>query len=400
MTTLCERPSAEVVLARGKAGPVRARHPWVYATAVSQLRGTPAPGDLVWVVDARGRPLGQGYYNPHSQITVRLLRFDDGPVDEEFWRERLVRAAAARKPLTGITDALRLVNAESDGLPGLVVDRYRDFLVLQALTLGIERRKDMLVRLLAELFSPRGIYERSDVGVRRLEGLTPATGVLSGDPPPGKLEIREGEARFLVDIPHGHKTGFYLDQRENRLLIRELAAEREVLDACCYTGGFGVQAAAGGAHSVLFLDTSAKHLRWVRDHLELNGLAEVRAGLLAGDAFQELRRLARQGKRFDLVVLDPPKFARSTGEVPGALRGYRDLNRLCLKLLRPGGLLMTFSCSGRVGWEELQRAVGLAAADAGCDAQILRRLSQAQDHPVAAPYPEGEYLRGFLLRRW
>ena len=400
MSTLSERPTGEVALARGKAGPVRARHPWVYSTAISQVRGTPAPGDLVAVVDARGRLLGQGYYNPRSQITVRLLRFDDGPADEGFWRERLVRAAAAREELTEKSDALRLVNAESDGLPGLVVDRYRDFLVLQALTLGIERRKEALVRLLSELLSPRGIYERSDVGVRRLEGLSPSAGVLSGEAPPGKLEIREGEVRFLVDIPRGHKTGFYLDQRENRLLVRELAAGKEVLDICCYTGGFGVQAAAGGGGSVLFLETSAKHLRWVRDHLRLNGLEGVRAGFLAGDAFQELRRLARQGKRFDLVILDPPKFARAAAEVPGALRGYRDLNRLALGLLRPGGLLMTFSCSGRVGWEALQRAVGLAAAEAGCDAQILRRLSQAQDHPVAASYPEGEYLRGFLIRRW
>jgi len=400
VSTLCERPRGEVVLARGKAGPIRARHPWVYSAAISRVRGAPAPGDLVRVLDARGRPLGQGYYNPRSQITVRLLRFDEGPVDERFWRERLVRAAAAREPLGETTDALRLVNAESDGLPGLVVDRYRDFLALQALTLGIERRKQALVQLLAELFSPRGIYERSDVGVRRLEGLSPTTGVLTGEGPPGKLEVREGEVRFLVDIPHGHKTGFYLDQRENRLLARELAADGEVLDICCYTGGFGVQAAAGGAAAVLFLEISAKHLRWARDQLELNGLSGVRAGFLAGDAFQELRRLYRQGKRFDLIILDPPKFARSAAEVPGALRGHRDLNRLALALLRPGGLLLTFSCSGRVGWEALQRAVGLAAAAAGCDAQILRRLSQAQDHPVAASYPEGEYLRGFLLRRW
>ena len=248
------------MLARGKAGPIRARHPWIYSAAISQVRGTPAPGDLVAVVDARGRPLGQGYYNPSSQITVRLLRFDDGPVDEGFWRERLVRAAAAREPLGEITDALRLVNAESDGLPGLVVDRYRDFLVLQALTLGIERRKGALVELLAELFSPRGIYERSDVGVRRLEGLSPTTGVLFGEAPPGKLEIREGGVQLLVDIPHGHKTGFYLDQRENRLLAGELAAGKQVLDICCYTGGFGVHAAAGGAESVLFLELSLIHI--------------------------------------------------------------------------------------------------------------------------------------------
>lgn len=395
-----ERPTGEVVLQRGKEAPVRRRHPWIYREAIAQLRGAPQPGDLVAVMDFRGRLLAQGYYNPGSRITVRAVRFDDRPVDEAFWRERLRRAAEAREGLAQVTDACRLVNAESDGLPGLVVDRYREFLVFQALTLGIERRKDLLVELLADLFRPAGIYERSDVGVRKMEGLSPATGVRWGAPPPGKLEVREGEARLLVDIPSGHKTGLYLDQRENRMLLSGMAAGRQVLDVCCYTGGFGLQAARGGASSVLFLDTSPRWLRWAREQLGLNGLSDLKAGFVAGDAFQELRRLVRERRLFDLVVLDPPKFARSSGEVPGALRGYRDLNRLCLSLLRPGGLLFTFSCSGRVGWVELQRTVGLAAADAGCEAQIVKRLSQAEDHPVAASYPEGEYLRGFLVRRW
>jgi 23S rRNA (cytosine1962-C5)-methyltransferase len=342
--------------------------------------------------------LGQGYYNPHSQIAVRLLVQDDRPLDESFWRDSITRAAAARERLWPQSNALRLINAESDGLPGLVVDAYGEFLVLQALTLGIERRKQLLVELLEELFSPAGIYERSDVGVRALEGLSPVKGPLAGEPPPPKLEIGEGGVRFWVDIAGGHKTGFYLDQRENRLFCRELSSGREVLDICCYTGGFGVQAAAGGAESVLFLETSARHLRWARDHLRLNGLGEVRGGFVAGDAFQELRRLARERKRFDLVILDPPKFARSGRELEGALRGYHDLNRLALRLLRPEGLLLTFSCSGRVGWEEFRRALARAAADAGRKVSILRRLSQAQDHPVAVAYPEGEYLRGFLLQ--
>ena len=388
------------MLARGREGALRRRHPWVYAGTIAEVKGTPEPGDLVAVVDSRGRLIGQGYYNPSSQIRVRVLAWDERPVDEGFWQERLARAAAVREPIFSLTDAVRLVNAESDGLPGLVVDRYGDFFVVQALTLGIDKRKELLVSLLSKLLRPAGIYERSDVGVRALEGLPQATGPLWGEPPPPKLEIREGEVRFYVDIVHGHKTGFYLDQRDNRLLMREVASGREVLDVCCYTGGFGVQAAAGGAKSVLFLEASARHLRWARDHLVLNDLAEVRAGFIAGDAFDELRRLARARKRFDLVVLDPPKFARSAAEVEGALRGYRDLNRVALKLLRPGGLLATFTCSGRVTEDVFRRAVAVAATDAGREVQILRRLSQPEDHPVAIAYPEGEYLRGLLLRVW
>jgi 23S rRNA (cytosine1962-C5)-methyltransferase len=387
-----------VVVAPRGLGPLRRRHPWLYSIAVERVVGTPAPGDIVAVVDRRGRLWGQGYYNPRSRIVVRLLSFDDRPLDEEFWRGRLARAIAAREGLLAITDARRLVHAESDGLPGLVVDAYGEFLVLQALTLGIELRKEFIVSILRELLGPRGIYERSDVAVRAKEGLPGSQGPLWGDLPPARLPVREGKARLLVDIAGGHKTGLYLDQRDNRLLVSKHAAGREVLDIFCYTGAFGIQAALGGARSVLFLETSARHLRWARDQLSLNGLEHIRAGFVAGDAFQELRRLVRERRRFDLVVLDPPKFARSRGELAGALRGYNDLNRLALGLLRPGGLLFTFSCSGRVGWQELWRALGRAAVDARREVQILRRLSQAEDHPVSVFYPEGEYLRGFLAR--
>jgi len=337
MGTPTNQITGEVVISQGKEGPLRRRHPWVYEAAVAEVRGTPEPGALVVVVDGRGRLLGQGYYNPHSQIRVRMLAWNDQPLDEAFWRNRLARAISAREPVRGQSDGLRLVNAESDGLPGLVVDQYREFLVLQSLTLGIERRKQLLVSLLSELVKPAGIYERSDVGVRALEGLPGASGPVWGQTPPPKLVIREGEVHFQVDVAGGHKTGFYLDQRENRLLAHYLAAGKEVLDVCCYTGGFGVH------------------------------------------------------KRFDLVILDPPKFARSVGELPGALRGYRDLNRVAVGLLRPGGLLLTFTCSGRVGWEAFQRAVALAAADSQREVQVLRRLSQAEDHPV---------VRGLFLRVW
>jgi len=275
-------------VAKGKEGPLRRFHPWVYAGSIQRVQGSPEPGDLVDVVDQRGNFLGRGYYNPHSQIRVRILTFIARRVDESFWGELLERAVAGRERLHDLSDAVRLVNAESDGIPGLIVDRYGDFLVLQALTLGIERRKELLVGLLAEILSPAGIYERSDVGVRALEGLEPATGTLFGEEPPPKLRIREGKAAFYVDIRHGHKTGFYLDQRRNRLLVGEIAQGREVLDVFCYTGAFGVHAGLGGARSVLFVEDSAKRLRWARDHLVLNGLRELRAGFIAGNAFREL----------------------------------------------------------------------------------------------------------------
>lgn len=393
-----EKPRGEVIIAKGREGPLRRFHPWVYEGAVAEVRGTPEPGDIVDLKDYRGNFLGRGYYNPNSQIRVRVLTFIAERIDEEFWARRIERAARERERLSGETDALRLIYSESDGLPGLVVDRYGDFLVLQALTLGIERRKGLIAKVLWDLFSPAGIYERSDVGVRRLEGLEPVSGNLLGEEPPPKLEIREGGARFYVDIRHGHKTGFYLDQRENRLLLGELSRGGEVLDAFSYTGAFGTHAGLGGASSVLFVEDSPKHLRWARDHLVLNGLRELRAGFIAGNAFQELRRLYRERRQFDIVVLDPPKFARNASEVEDALRGYKDINILGMRLLRPGGYLLTFSCSGHVGEELFLRAVMAAAVDTRREAKILRRLSQAEDHPVGLTFPEGAYLKGFLIR--
>ncbi len=385
-------------MAKGKEGPLRRFHPWVYAGSIHRIQGDPEPGDLVDVVDQRGNFLGRGYYNPHSQIRVRVLTFIARRVDESFWGELLERAVAGRERFRDLSEAVRLVNAESDGIPGLIVDRYGDFLVLQALTLGIERRKELLVGLLAEILSPTGIYERSDVGVRALEGLEPATGKLFGEEPPPKLRIREGNAAFYVDIRHGHKTGFYLDQRRNRLLVGEIAQEREVLDVFCYTGAFGVHAGLGGARSVLFVEDSAKHLRWTRDHLVLNGLQELRAGFIAGNAFRELRRLYRERRQFDLVILDPPKFARNAAEVEDALRGYKDINILGMRLLRPGGYLLTFSCSGHVTEEQFLRAVRAAGADVRREARILRRLHQDEDHPVGLSFPEGAYLKGFMIQ--
>jgi len=393
-----DRPQGEVIIAKGRAGPLRRLHPWVYAGAIAEVRGHPEPGDIVDIKDHRGNFLGRGYYNPHSQICVRILTFIAAHIDEDFWAERLERAANARSRVLEVSDAVRLVNSESDGIPGLIVDRYGEFISFQVLTYGIEVRKRLLAELMAGLFSPAGIYERSDVGVRALEGLEPTKGHIWGEEPPPKLEIREGKARFFVDIRSGHKTGFYLDQRDNRLLLEELARDKEVLDVFSYTGGFGVHAGLGGARAVLFVEDSAKHLRWARDHLVLNELSELKAGFVAGNAFQELRRLYRERRQFDLVVLDPPKFARNTSEVEDALRGYKDINILGMRLLRRGGYLLTFSCSGHVTEEMFLKAVAAAATDVRREARILRRLHQAEDHPVALSFPEGAYLKGFLIQ--
>ncbi len=387
------------------------RHPWIFSGAVKTVTGDPADGDLVTVRAERGEFLARGYWNSRSSICVRLLSWDeDQPIDEEFWRERLRRAIAARQPLNrvaqGTPAAYRLVNAENDGLPGLVVDRYGEWLVIQALTLGIEVRKEMLAGLLEQLMEPAGIYERSDVDVRAKEGLAASAGLLGGSPPPEHIEIDENGRRFLVDVRTGHKTGFYLDQRENREIIGdwfrwdEQAAEREVLNAFAYTGGFAVYALGGLARRVVNVDTSAEALKLARRNIALNGYALDDDDFVEGDVFSVLRYWRDQERHFDMIILDPPKFAHSARQVENAARGYKDINLLAFQLLRQGGVLATFSCSGAISSDLFQKIVFAAAVDARCDAQIVRWLAQASDHPVALTFPEGAYLKGLLCRVW
>jgi 23S rRNA (cytosine1962-C5)-methyltransferase len=356
-------------------------------------------GDLVWVADSGCGYLATGYLNRHSQIRVRLLTWDsDEQVDEGFWRCRLERAIAGREALAcdPVTNAYRLVNAEADGLPGLVVDRYEEWLAVQCLTMGMARRRDEIVPLLVELLHPAGIYARDDAGVRSKEGLPLETGPLWGGEPPERLEIRENDHRFWVDLRKGHKTGFYLDQRENRARSAAYAGGARVLNAFSYTGAFGVYAARAGAKSVVNVDSSYQVLEWAEENVRLNACAEQE--MIAGDVFQVLRGYLEEGQRFDVVILDPPKFAASQAQLRGATRGYKDINRLALKLLRPGGLLVTFSCSGLVGAELFQKIVFGASIDAGRDVQILERLAQGPDHPVLLTFPESAYLKGFVCR--
>jgi 23S rRNA (cytosine1962-C5)-methyltransferase len=398
-----------VVLKQNREKPVRNRHPWVFSGAIQRIVGTVQDGDLVRVADSHGQYLATGYLNRHSQIVVRLLTWDaDEQVDDVFWRCRLERALAGRARLVEdpATTAYRLVHAEADGLPGLVVDRYGDWLVIQCLTLGMARRRDQLVTLLVDsldrpghgLAPPAGIYARDDADVRRKEGLPLEAGLVWGKEPPELVQILEHGHHFLVDLERGHKTGFYLDQRQNRLRAAALCHGADVLNGFAYTGGFGVYAGRAGARSVVNVEASAEALALAEKNLALNDCKPQE--MVLGDVFQVLRGYRDQARTFDLVILDPPKFATSQARLMDASRGYKDVNLLAMQLLRPGGLLITFSCSGLVSTDLFQKIVFGASVDAGRDVQILERLTQGPDHPVLLTFPESEYLKGLMCRVW
>jgi 23S rRNA (cytosine1962-C5)-methyltransferase len=401
MPSLTLKPAREKSLLR--------RHPWIFSGAVARVDGDPAPGATVDLLAANGQFLARAAYSPSSQIRARVWTFDPSePVDAAFFRRRIATALVGRDTwrLAPRTDAFRLVHAESDGLPGLIVDRYAGTLVLQSLTAGSEYWKDTLADLLLELTGLADIYERSDADVRELEGLPSLVGPLRGAMPASPFTILENNLKFKVNLETGHKTGFYLDQRENRLRVRSLAEGRDVLDCFCYSGGFTVNALAGGAKSVLSVDASADALALCRENVALNSSLESRNSsldsrhsILEGDVFQLLRKFRDEARSFDLIVLDPPKFAPTAAQAEKAARGYKDINLLAFKLLRPGGLLVTCSCSGGVDAAFFQKIVASAALDAGVAAQILAHLEQAPDHPVALDFPEGTYLKGLVCRR-
>jgi 23S rRNA (cytosine1962-C5)-methyltransferase len=405
MERIMEMPTAILTLKKGRQKPVLNRHPWIFSGAIQQVQGDPAPGDIVDIADHRQNFLARAYYNPHSQIQARILSWNPAEsIDDVFWRRGLERAGNGRFSLNlqPHTNAFRLINAEADGLPGLIVDKYGDYLVMQCLTLGIDRRKEQLIPLLAELFQPQGIFERSDVDVRTKEGLAASDGLVWGKPPPRDYLIQENGLTFGVDLHEGHKTGFYLDQRENRALVGQpyIVAGQTILNLFAYTGGFAVYAAAAGAGRIINVDTSAEVLAQAERNIERNGWQRPQDEYLAGDAFEVLRYYRDEGEQFDVIILDPPKFAHSRRDVDNACRGYKDLNWLAFRLLRPGGWLATFSCSGLVSADLFQKVLFGAAVDAGRHAQILRPLSQGADHPVALTFPESAYLKGFLCRVW
>ncbi len=391
-----------VVLKPGREKSVRQRHPWVFSGAIARVEGAPGAGDVVDVLSGEGEFLARGCYSPRSQIRVRLCTWDvDEPVDAAFLRRRLERALTGRAALfeDPATTAFRVVHAESDGLPGVIVDRYGPFLVVQLLTQGAEVWRRELVDQLVARLSPAGIYERDDVPVRRLEGLPLRTGQLWGEEPPDRLEVLEGGIPFWVDLRRGHKTGAYLDQRENRLRLGPLCVAKEVLDGFTHSGWFAIHAAVRGAADVVGLDSSAEALRLAAENARLNRV-EDRVHWVEGNAFEELRRWRAEGRSFDVVILDPPKFAERASQVMSACRGYKDINLLGMQLLRPGGLLATFSCSGLVSADLFQKVVFGASLDARREVQILAHLFQSEDHPVLLTFPEGAYLKGLLCRVW
>jgi len=389
---------ADLVLKPGREKSLLRRHPWIFSGAVQHVDGNPASGATVDLLSFNGDFLARAAYSPTSQIRARVWTFEDEPVDKEFFRGRIRSAIRARDTwnLTPDTDALRLVHAESDNLPGLVVDRYGDTLVLQSLTAGCEAWKETLADLLLEETGLHTLYERSDADVRALEGLPPVVGPLRGHLSSLAFPIHEHGLQFNVNLAGGHKTGFYLDQRQNRLRVRQLSEDREALDCFCYTGGFALNALAGGARSVTAVDASAEALALGRENASLNGQQAPRLEWIEADVFQALRKFRDEGRSFDLVVLDPPKFAPTAAQAEKAARGYKDINRLGFLLLRPGGLLVTFSCSGGVDAALFQKIVASAALDAGAQAQIVETLTQAPDHPVALNFPEGAYLKGLV----
>jgi 23S rRNA (cytosine1962-C5)-methyltransferase len=391
-----------LVLKPGRERSLLRRHPWIFSGAIETVRGSSESGGTVEVRAADGRFLAWAAYSPASQIRARAWSFDEtetpGP---EMFHGKIAAALALRKAsvAAGTTDAMRLVHAESDGLPGLIADRYADTLVVQILSAGCERWRETLLDLLRKASGCARIYERSDADVRELEGFPLRAGALHGPAPEGPVGIVEHGIRYDVDVVAGQKTGFYLDQRDNRRRAGFLARDREVLNCFCYTGGFTLSALAGGARSVLSVDSSAPALAAARANLALNGLDAARAEWLEADVFAALRRLREQGRQFDLIVLDPPKFAPTPKDAERAARGYKDINLSAFRLLRPGGLLATFSCSGGVSPELFQKIVAGAAADARTPLLLCERFAAAPDHPVRMEFPEGEYLKGLLLER-
>jgi 23S rRNA (cytosine1962-C5)-methyltransferase len=393
---------AELILHPGKERSLFKRHPWIFDTSVAHLGGHARPGDTVTIQDDRGKPLAKAAFSPHSKIRARVWSFDvDATIDHAFFKRRVAEAVARRRAIPELTgqQGLRLIHAESDGLPGVIADQYGDTVVVQLTSAGAEKWRSAIVDGLQKATGCARVYERSDSEVRGLEGLEPATGWLQGEAPAREITIEEHGVTMAVDIVAGHKTGFYLDQRDNRRLLAELSKGKRILNCFCYTGGFSLQALSGGATSVLSIDSSQPALDRAATNLALNPrLKAAKAEWRCANVFDELRKLKAAGETFDLIVLDPPKFAPSASHAERASRAYKDINLLGFKLLAPGGWLMTYSCSGGIGAELFQKIVAGAACDAGRTARIVKRLQGAADHSVDLAFPEGEYLKGLLLQ--
>ncbi|KZK67337.1 23S rRNA methyltransferase [Shewanella baltica] len=392
-----------IKLKPGREKSLERRHPWVFSNAIHNIKGKPEVGETVDVVAHDGHWLGRGAWSPESQIQVRIWTFDrEEEIDREFFARRLQRAQIGRNDLIreqGLT-GYRLVAAESDGLPGITIDRYANVLVCQLLSTGADLWRDTLVELLAEQYPDCAIYERSDVDSRKKEGLLPVTGLLHGTLPEMPVIIEENGIKIAVDVIKGHKTGFYLDQRDNRAIAARFVKDKSVLNCFCYTGTFGLYAAKAGAASIENVDVSSLALATARLNMQVNGLSDDNVHYNEADVFKLLRLYRDEGKTFDVIVLDPPKFADNKAQLNGACRGYKDINMIALQLLNPGGVLLTFSCSGLMPADLFQKIVADAALDAKREIQFIERLSQASDHPIGSAFPEGFYLKGLVARAW
>lgn len=385
----------DIWLKKGREKAVQQRHPWVFSGSVERIEGEAGNGAEARVLSSTGAFLARGFYSSTSQICCRLFRWQDAPLDREFFAGCLQRAAARRRRFFGTPlAAYRLVNSEGDGLPGLIIDRYGEVLVMQCNHAGIERLKPLLVELLVGLFEPAAVFERSEGGARKEEGLENSTGWLYGEQPDQVIVIEEAGLRFKVDLQRGQKTGFYLDQRDNRRLVRQLAADKSVLDAFCYTGGFALNALAGGARQVVCVDASKFALRLVQENEALNELNGENVEIVNANVFQYLRTTEQ---KFDFIILDPPPLARHRRDVKKAARAYKDVNLQAMKRLQPGGLLLTCNCSQHVTPDLFQKIVFAAATDASVDARIVGESAHPADHPISLYHPEGRYLHAFLV---
>jgi 23S rRNA (cytosine1962-C5)-methyltransferase len=391
----------QIILAPGREASLKRHHPWIFSGAIARVEGTPQAGETVVVRSSDNTWLATASYSPISQIRARVWSFDPNEqIDGDFFARKIAAAVRYREEL-GLWPEhnCRLIHGEADGIPALVVDRYGDYLTCEFLSAGVEYWKQTIVEKLAQLPGIKGIYERSDADARKREGLAECDGVLFGEEPPEDFAINENGLMLRMDIPGGHKTGFYLDQRENRLAIDSLAKDAAVLDCCCYSGAFGLRAAKAGAKSVCFLDYAESAIALTRANATLNGLGDdPRLEYIKGDMFTQLRKFRDSRRSFDVIVLDPPKFATTKAQLLKAAHGYKDINLLACKLLKPYGTLLTFSCSGAMTPEFFRTITAEALTDAGRSARIVRSFSQAPDHPQSPAFPEGHYLTGLQLR--
>ncbi|MGB7529007.1 class I SAM-dependent rRNA methyltransferase [Sphingobacterium cellulitidis] len=390
----------KIILNKGKDKAAWQLHPWVFSGAISAALGKPQNGDIVSVFNIEDEFIAYGIYNGNSRVAVRLLEWDPrNEINEQWWRNRVTKAVNNRKSLLNEqNNTVRLIFAEADFLPGLIADKYADFISVQVHSAGIERVKDIIVDQLVHLLQPQGIYERSDLKSREYEGLPDTNGKLFGIMPPEFVDVIENGIHYQVNIAEGQKSGFYCDQRENRAITAKYAKGKSVLDCFCYSGGFTLNAFHEGASSVTSVDSSALAIDTLKNNVKNNGFDSSKHIAVQSDVNKYLRELGEKGEKFDLIVLDPPKYAPSRATLEKASRAYKDLNRRGLMLLNSGGLLATFSCSGAMDIETFKQVIAWAALDAGKEIQFIYQYCQPEDHPVRASFPEGEYLKGLLVR--